>query len=165
MADPTDLFAFDELARLLKREIEAAVVSEAVLLPTVDRVYRRTEEISGLGKELERDLGDTYIDFGALGAGLGAEEAPVVKMLQSIFEDAIQVNASDVHIEPLENRLQIRFRIDGALMPQTQSDPKIAPSLALRLKLMAVLDISDKRLPPAARLMAAVRAPKPDVPL
>src|SRR5207237_1185853 len=137
MADPTDLFAFDELARLLKRDIEAAVVSEALLLQTVDRVYRRTEQISGLAKELERDLGDAYIDFGALGAGVGAEDAPVVKMLQSVFEDAIQVNASDVHIEPLEDRLQIRFRIDGALLPQTQADSKIAPALALRLKLMA----------------------------
>jgi MSHA biogenesis protein MshE len=163
MADPTDLFAFDEIARLLKRDIEAAVVSEAVLLQTVDRVYRRTDQISGLAKELERDVGDAYIDFGALGAGLGAEEAPVVKMLQSIFEDAIQVNASDVHIEPLENRLQIRFRIDGSLMPQTQSDPKIAPALALRLKLMAGLDISEKRLPQDGRLMVGVRDQKIDV--
>jgi MSHA biogenesis protein MshE len=163
MADPTDLFAFDEIARLLKRDVEAAVVGEAILLQTIDRIYRRTEEISGLARELERDLGDTYIDFGALGAGAGAEEAPVVKMLQSIFEDAIQVNASDVHIEPLENRLQIRFRIDGALMPQTQGDPKIAPALALRLKLMAGLDISEKRLPQDGRLMVAARDQKIDV--
>ncbi len=163
MADPTDLFAFDELGRLLKRDIEAAVVSEALLLQTVDRVYRRTEQISGLAKELERDLGDAYIDFGQLGAGVGAEDAPVVKMLQSVFEDAIQVNASDVHIEPLEDRLQIRFRIDGALLPQTQADSKIAPALALRLKLMAGLDISEKRLPQDGRLMISVREQKIDV--
>jgi len=162
MADPTDLFAFDEIARLLKRDIEAAVVSEPLLLQTIDRIYRRTEQISGLARELERDVGD-YIDFGALGANLGAEEAPVVKMLQSIFEDAIQVNASDVHIEPMESRLQIRFRIDGALMPQTQGDPKIAPALALRLKLMAGLDISEKRLPQDGRLMVGVRDQKIDV--
>lgn len=163
MADPTDLFAFDEIARLLKRDIEAAVVSEAMLLQNIDRIYRRTDQISGLAKELERDLGDSYIDFGALGAGVGAEEAPVVKLLQSVFEDAVQVNASDVHIEPLESRLQIRFRIDGTLMPQTQSDLKIAPALALRLKLMAGLDISEKRLPQDGRLMVSVRDEKIDV--
>jgi MSHA biogenesis protein MshE len=163
MADPTDLFAFDEIARLLRRDVEAAVVSEAILLQTIDRVYRRTDQISGLAKELERDVGEGYIDFGALGAGLGAEEAPVVKLLQSIFEDAIQVNASDVHIEPQEKRLQIRFRIDGTLMPQTESDPKIAPALALRLKLMAGLDISEKRLPQDGRLMISVREQRIDV--
>lgn len=163
MADPTDLFAFDEVSRLLKRDIEAAVVGEAALLQTIDRVYRRTDQISGLARELERDVGETYIDFGVLGSGVGAEDAPVVKLLQSIFEDAIQVNASDVHIEPQEKRLQIRFRIDGALMPQTETDSKIAPALALRLKLMAGLDISEKRLPQDGRLMVSVREQKIDV--
>jgi MSHA biogenesis protein MshE len=131
------------------------------LLQTVDRVYRRTEEISGLAKQLERDVGDSYVDFGALGAG--AEDAPVVKLLQSVFEDAIQVNASDVHIEPQETALQIRFRIDGALNPQTQADSKIAPALALRLKLMAGLDISEKRLPQDGRLNVMARDQKIDV--
>jgi MSHA biogenesis protein MshE len=163
MADPTDLFAYDELGRVLKRDIEAAVVGEAALLQTIDRVYRRTDQISGLAKELERDVGENYIDFGVLGSGVGAEEAPVVKLLQSIFEDAVQVNASDVHIEPQEKRLQIRFRIDGALMPQTETDAKIAPALALRLKLMAGLDISEKRLPQDGRLMVSVRDQKIDV--
>jgi MSHA biogenesis protein MshE len=163
MADPTDLFAYDELGRVLKRDIEAAVVGEAALLQTIDRVYRRTDEITGLAKELERDVGETYIDFGVLGSGVGAEDAPVVKLLQSIFEDAVQVNASDVHIEPQEKRLQIRFRIDGALMPQTETDAKIAPALALRLKLMAGLDISEKRLPQDGRLMVSVRDQKIDV--
>ena len=163
MADPTDLFAFDEIVRLLKRDVQPAVVSEALLMQTIDQVYRRTDQISGLAKELERDLGDSYIDFGSLGAGVGAEDAPVVKLLQTIFEDAVQVNASDVHIEPLERRLQIRFRIDGVLMPQTESDGKIAPALALRLKLMAGLDISEKRLPQDGRLMVIVRDQKIDV--
>ena len=161
MADPTDLFAYDELGRILQKDLEVAVVGEAALLQTVDRVYRRTEEISGLARELERDVGDSYVDFGALGAG--AEDAPVVKLLQSVFEDAIQVNASDVHIEPQEAALQIRFRIDGALNPQTQADPKIAPALALRLKLMAGLDISEKRLPQDGRLNVIARDQKVDV--
>ncbi len=161
MADPTDLFAYDELGRILQKDIELAVVSEAALLQNVDRIYRRTEEITGLAKELERDVGDSYVDFGAIGAG--AEDAPVVKLLQSVFEDAIQVNASDVHIEPQETALQIRFRIDGALNPQTQADPKIAPALALRLKLMAGLDISEKRLPQDGRLNIIARDQKVDV--
>ncbi len=163
LADPTDLFAFDELQRLLKRDIEVAVVSEALLVQAIDRVYRRTEEISGLAKELERDIGEDYIDFGALGAGLGAEEAPVVKLLQSVFEDALQVNASDVHIEPQETRVQIRVRIDGALMPQAEADSRIGPARGQRLKLMAGLDISEKRLPQDGRLNVIVRGQPVDV--
>ena len=156
MSDPTDLFAFDELTRILKREIQTAVVNDGLLIQTIDRLYRRTEEISGLAKELERDMGD-YIDFGALGAGLGAEDAPVVKLLQSVFEDAAQVNASDVHIEPQEGTVHIRFRIDGVLLPQTKTDVKAGPAIVLRLKLMAGLDISEKRLPQDGRFAVRVR--------
>jgi MSHA biogenesis protein MshE len=156
MSDPTDLFAFDELTRILKREIQTAVVNDSLLIQTIDRVYRRTEEISGLAKELERDMGD-YIDFGSLGAGLGAEDAPVVKLLQSVFEDAAQVNASDVHIEPQEGVVHIRFRIDGELLPQTETDVKAGPAIVLRLKLMAGLDISEKRLPQDGRFAIRVR--------
>ena len=163
MADPTDLFAFDELARLLKRDVDIAVVEESPLLQSIDRIYRRTEEIAGFARELERDIGDTYVDFGQLGAALGAEEAPVVKLLQSVFEDAVQVNASDVHIEPQEGRVQIRFRIDGGLMPQTEVDRRIGPALGQRLKLMSGLDISEKRLPQDGRFNVAVRGQPVDV--
>jgi MSHA biogenesis protein MshE len=161
MADPTDLFAFDELSRIIKRDLDVAVVAESQLLQTIDRVYRRTEEISGLAKELEQDLGEDVVDFGAL--TLGAEDAPVVKLLQSVFDDAIQVNASDVHIEPQERNGQIRFRIDGVLLPQTQTDNKIGPAIVLRLKLMAGLDISEKRLPQDGRFNVRVRDQPVDV--
>ena len=163
MADPTDLFAFDELTRLLKKEISAAVVSEGEALQTIDQIYRRTEEISGLARELEEDVGDSVIDFGALGAALGAEEAPVVKLLQSLFEDATQIGASDIHIEPQERRLRIRFRIDGVLHVQTESDNRIASAVALRLKLMAGLDISEKRQPQDGRFNVRVRDQTVDV--
>jgi len=163
MADPTDLFAYDELSRLLKKDIEAAVVAESEVLLALDQVYRRTEEISGHARDLEQDLGDNLIDFGALGAGLGAEDAPVVKLLQSLFEDATQVGASDIHIEPQENRLQMRFRIDGQLQQQAEADLRIAAALALRLKLMSGLDISEKRHPQDGRFNVLVRGQPVDV--
>jgi MSHA biogenesis protein MshE len=163
MADPTDLLSFDELSRVLKRDIDVAVVTEGQLLETIDRVYRRTEEITGLAKAVSEELGDTYIDFGALSQTVGAEEAPVVKLLQTMFDDATQVRASDIHIEPQESRLQIRFRIDGALHLQTEADSKIGPSLALRLKLMSGLDISEKRLPQDGRFNMRVRDQAVDV--
>jgi MSHA biogenesis protein MshE len=163
MSDPTDLFAYDELTRLLKKEVEAVVVAEGEALQTIDQIYRRTEEIIGLARELEQDLGETVVDFGALGATLGAEEAPVVKLLQSLFEDATQAGASDIHIEPQEARLQIRFRVDGVLHVQTEADNRVASAVALRLKLMAGLDISEKRQPQDGRFNVKVRDKTMDV--
>ena len=87
----------------------------------------------------------------------------MVKLLQSMFSDATQVHASDIHIEPQETSLKIRFRIDGELHLQTEADSKIAPSLVLRLKLMSGLDISEKRLPQDGRLNIRVRDQSIDV--
>ncbi|MCX7218412.1 MAG: GspE/PulE family protein [Burkholderiales bacterium] len=163
MADPTDLFAYDEIGRILKSDILLAVVNETELLSTIDNVYRRTEDITDFARELEQELGDTNVDFGALGISPGMEDAPVVKLLQSVFDDATQVRASDIHIEPQEKRLQIRFRIDGVLHLQTEADSKIASSLALRLKLMSDMDISEKRLPQDGRFAIKVRQQNIDV--
>ena len=163
MADPTDLNAYDEIARIVKHDIEIAVVTETQLLGVIDRVYRRTSEITGLAQELQAELGDDAVDFGALSITPGLEEAPVVKLLQSVFEDATQVRASDIHIEPQEKKLVIRFRIDGLLHLQTEADPKIASALVLRLKLMSGLDISEKRLPQDGRFNVKIRTSMVDV--
>jgi MSHA biogenesis protein MshE len=162
--DPTDLQAYDEVSRLLRRDIEPAVVTESQLLATIDRVYQRTEEISGLAKELTAELGDMPVEFGdLLGLAPGAEDAPVVKLLQTVFEEALRMRASDIHIEPQENVLRIRFRIDGVLHVQTEAAAKIAGAVALRLKLMSGLDISEKRLPQDGRFAIKVRNSSVDV--
>jgi MSHA biogenesis protein MshE len=162
MTDPTDLYVYDEIARVVKKNIELAVVNENALLQTIDRIYRKTGEITDLARELEQDLGDSYVDFG-LGVSSGSEDAPVVKLLQSVFDDATQVRASDIHIEPQQDALHIRFRIDGVLNLQTRADIKIAPALALRLKLMSGLDISEKRLPQDGRFAIKVKQQSIDV--
>ncbi len=164
MADPTDLTAYDEVSRLFQGGIQLAVVAEGDLLAAIDRVYRRTDDIHGLTEELARDMGETQASIIGLEAlGEGQADAPVVRLLQTLFEDALQVNASDMHIEPQEKHLAIRFRIDGVLHPQTQADLKIAPALALRLKIVSGLDISEKRLPQDGRFAVKVRGKTVDV--
>ena len=162
LGDPLDLFAFDELTRLLRRSISIAAVPESQLSLAFDRLYRRTEEISGHARALEKDIGDA-VDFGELTASVGIEGAPVVRLLQSLFEDAMQVGASDVHIEPQEAGLQIRVRVDGVLQTQTQADKRIGGALAQRLKLMAELDISEKRLPQDGRFSVRLKEQTIDV--
>ncbi len=164
LSDPTDLQAYDEITRLVKREIDLAVVTESQLLAMIDRVYHRGEQITGLAKELTAELGDVPIEFGdLLGLTPGAEDAPVVKLLQTVFEEAMRLRASDIHFEPQEKSLRIRFRIDGVLHIQTEADAKIASAVALRLKLMSGLDISEKRLPQDGRFNIKVRANPVDV--
>mgnify|MGYP000884997119 FL=1 len=116
--DPLDLAAYDEVSRLLKRQVRVAVIPESQLLPALDRNYRRTDEITGLAKALELDVGSSA-DVGAATGISGAESAPVVRLLQSIFEEAVQIGASDIHIEPQDGGLVIRCRVDGVLQTQT----------------------------------------------
>lgn len=164
MADPTDFFAYDEIERILRSHINVAVVTDELLAQTIDRVYQNTEAISSLVQELSDDIVDeNAVDFGTLGGTPGVEEAPVVKLLQTMFEQAVKVRASDIHIEPQEKRLNIRFRIDGVLHMQTETDAKIAPTLVLRLKLVSGLDISEKRLPQDGRFVVNVRQKPVDV--
>jgi MSHA biogenesis protein MshE len=164
MADPTDLMGLDELSRLLKKTIRPAVVRESDLLMAIDQSYRRTDEINNLAEQLRSDMSEQdNIDLNALLTTTEAADAPVVKLLKSVFEDAVQVRASDIHIEPQESKLYIRFRIDGVLHQQTEADLKIATALVLRLKLMSGLDISEKRLPQDGRFQIKVRQQSVDV--
>ncbi len=163
MTDPMDIFGYDELVRILKQPIRQAVVRESELLNTLDLVYRRTEEISHLAEELEDELGDDAFDLAALTATGDDNEAPVVKLLQSIFEDAVQARASDIHIEPDESVVRIRQRIDGVLQEHVMKEKRINAALVLRLKLMSGLNISEKRIPQDGRFNIRVKGRSVDV--
>jgi len=157
MIDPTDIFAFDELSRILKRPLSLAVVRESDLLEILDTIYRRTAEISNLAEQLGDEIESQRFDLRQIDDNNTVQDAPVVKLLQSIFEDAMQMQASDIHIEPDEQQLRIRQRVDNILHEHSIPDNRIATALALRLKLMAKLDISEKRLPQDGRFSVIVK--------
>ncbi|MDH5395036.1 MAG: GspE/PulE family protein [Gammaproteobacteria bacterium] len=163
MADPTDIFAYDELAKQLKCTLHLAVVRESEVLATINMVYRRTAEISNLAEELGDELAETDIDLQQLVQSEDIANAPVVKLLQSVFEDAIQIGASDIHIEPDEHVLRIRTRVDGILQEQVMKEKRIAGALVSRLKLMAGLNISERRIPQDGRFNIRVRDRSIDV--
>ena len=98
-----------------------------------------------------------------LEGSVSADEAPVLKLINSIFESAVTRGVSDIHIEPQERTLQIRFRIDGVMQVQSTPDPRVAAALVQRLKLMSSLDIAEKRLPQDGRFRVKVGTTTLDV--
>jgi MSHA biogenesis protein MshE len=163
MADPNDIFAYDELQKALKQSIEVAAISESDLFHHLDSGYRKTEQIDNLAEVLDDELSDTDFDLQTLTQTSSTSEAPVAKLLQAIFEDAVAMQASDIHIEPDSNVLRIRQRIDGVLQEQIVDETRIASALTSRLKLMGGLNISEKRLPQDGRFNIKVKNKSIDV--
>ncbi|MBQ1872261.1 MAG: Flp pilus assembly complex ATPase component TadA [Succinivibrionaceae bacterium] len=165
MSDPADLNAMDSVAALLMpREIEFAVAKESQLLTSFGQLYRKTKEIESFASQLQEEYKASDFEMGAAAEAEGSEnEATVVKLLRMIFEDAVQVHASDIHIEPDEKVLRIRQRIDGVLHETDLNEVGIAPALVLRLKLMSGLNISEKRLPQDGRFKIRARGHDVDV--
>jgi len=148
---------------LLRRPVNPAFVKEHELLGAMDRSYRRSEQIASIAVELDSELETTDVDLESLATTTDTAEAPVVRLLQSIFEDAVQVRASDIHIEPDEHELRVRLRIDGELQEQVMKERRIAAALVSRLKIMSGLDISEKRLPQDGRFNIRVLGKSIDV--
>jgi len=163
MADPTDLFAYDELGRILQKRVRQAVVRESQLLLLLDGMYSRAGELDDLALELNEELSENDIDLGVMLKTVDASDAPVFRLLEKLFEDALRANASDIHIEPEENLFRVRQRIDGVLHETVMNEQRIAAALVQRLKLMANLDISEKRLPQDGRFQIKVKQHSIDV--
>jgi len=159
MADPTDYQALDEVQRLLGREVDLVVITDTRLAAVLDRLHSKTEELTGLTRELELEFAPET----PLAGANSADDTPVAKLLQTLFDDAIRTRASDIHLEPQERKLQIRFRVDGMLQNQTEAENRIAPAVVQRVKLMAGLDIAERRLPQDGRFVVTVRNHRVDV--
>lgn len=150
MVNPQDLFAADELTRVLRKPFSILKVREEDLEYRLDQVYRRGSEIEGFTEELASELQSR----GTVQEADRATDPAVVKLLQSIFEDALQVSASDIHIEPEESYLRIRMRVDGLLQEQkfsVKGKEYVVQALTQRLKLLAGLNIAERRLPQDGR--------------
>jgi MSHA biogenesis protein MshE len=157
MADPSDLHAYDELQARLRQPLRLALVGEGEFLRTVDLVYRQTDEIASLAEAVRDELKEGDVDLESLTADEGSPDAPVLRLLQTMFQDAVQARASDIHIEPGEDKLRIRLRVDGVLQEQVIEGKRVASALVTRLKLMCGLDIAEKRLPQDGRFSVRVR--------
>lgn len=163
MVDPQDLIAVDEITMILKTKISPALIREDDLLYVLDNIYRRADEISHFAESLSAELKPTELNLLDDSKDLTTDDMPVVNLLRSIFEDAVQVNASDIHIEPGEKVLRVRLRVDGVLQEQVIPEKSITQALVQRIKLISGLNIAEKRLPQDGRLTINVKSKVFDV--
>ncbi len=146
MVDPTDLLALDEVSQTIRRPVEVGLIMEKQMRQVLDRIFRKTGEIQGLMQELGEEMNRNRVDLSQFVQSEIVQDAPVVKIIQTLFEDAVRRNASDIHVEPGHHVLRIRKRIDGVLHEQVIREKSVAIPLLSKLKLMAGLEISERRL-------------------
>ncbi len=160
MIDPTNVFAMDDVKFMTGYRVEPVVASETSLRNAIDRYYGSTHSIElkkvmeDLSEETETDLEvleeEQDLDLGALEEE--SEQAPVVKLVNIFLTDAIKRGASDIHVEPYEKDYRVRYRIDGLLYEVMHPPIKLKEAITSRIKIMAKLDIAEKRLPQDGRI-------------
>ncbi len=165
MADPTNVFAMDDIKFMTGYNVEPVVASEVALQHSIDKHYGASHALE-LKKVMEEmsslDTGDTNLEVMEDEGQEEAidleklveegEEAPVVRLVNIILTDAIKRGASDIHVEPYEKEYRIRYRIDGILYEVMNPPPKLKEAIASRIKILARLDIAEKRLPQDGRI-------------
>ena len=169
MADPANVYAMDDIKFMTGLNIEPVVASEASVAEAIKKNYgsieeqERKKEIEDLvsfiddgqteGVEVEAE-DESALNLAALERA--AEEAPVIKLVNYILKDAVERGASDIHLEPYEKEYRVRYRIDGVLQNVMQPPVKLRDAMISRIKIMAKLDISEKRLPQDGRIMIRI---------
>jgi type IV pilus assembly protein PilB len=165
MTDPTNVFAMDDIKFMTGFNVEPVVASESAIGEAIVRFYggaeTNHEELSNLMKdlddqELEVSTEETEMDTATLEKA--AEEAPIIKLVNLILTDSVKRGASDIHIEPYELEMRVRFRVDGVLQTVMSPPLRLKDAITSRLKIMAKLDIAEKRLPQDGRIMIKYKA-------
>jgi type IV pilus assembly protein PilB len=161
MADPTNVFAVDDVAFMTNLQVSPVVASQRAIRKALERSYEaKPSPFTEIVAELEGEAPDAQVagDEEVEAAGdivelkESAEEAPVVRLVNMILVDAIRRGASDIHLEPYEKVFRVRFRIDGVLHEIMTPPKRLEPALGSRVKIMASLDIAERRLPQDGRI-------------
>jgi len=162
MTDPTNVFAMDDIKFMTGFNVEPVVASESAITEAISKFYgtKDSEEelskvmdaLSGSEEDLELAAGEER-EMDAAYLEKVAEEAPIIKLVNLIMTDAVKRGASDIHIEPYETELRVRFRVDGVLEQVMNPPLRLRDAIISRVKIMSKLDISEKRLPQDGRIM------------
>jgi len=154
-ADPSNIFAIDDIKFLTGYNVEVVVASEDQIKRAIDRYYDKSsslDDIMGDFDDSDLELVNTEDDVDVNALAKESEDAPVVKLVNLVLTDAIKKNASDIHVEPYEKEFRVRYRIDGVLYEVMRPPMKLKNAMTSRLKIMAELDIAERRLPQDGRI-------------
>jgi type IV pilus assembly protein PilB len=154
MADPSDLAAVDDLRAVLGEPFTRVMVAKSQLMDVLDQASKLDEEVHSLAQTAVEDSLDALPDLAGIRAIV--EDAPIVKFVNLIILQAVQERASDIHVEPAEHDLRIRFRIDGVLHERMRQPRSIIAGVVSRLKVMAEIDIAERRVPQDGRISLSV---------
>ncbi len=165
MTDPTNIFAVDDLKFLTGYSIEVYVTSEESLKWALDNFYDQSASLDDALSSMEDEQGSVEITGDGEEVNVGdlekeADQAPVIKLVNLTLVDAIRKGASDIHIEPFEKFMRIRFRIDGMLYEAMKPPLRLKNALVSRLKIMSKLDIAERRLPQDGRIKLRIQGGK-----
>ncbi len=160
MADPTNIYAIDDLKFLTGLNIEPVVTTDTAIEEAVDHYYEEKAEVASYrdvldGFEMDEDLeyqDSGSEDYDAVDSQEEAEQAPVVRLCNLILLNAIKKGASDIHIEPYEKSYRVRYRVDGVLHHEMNPPLKLKNAITSRFKIMSNLDIAERRLPQDGRI-------------
>ncbi|MEL6349569.1 MAG: type IV-A pilus assembly ATPase PilB [Myxococcota bacterium] len=159
MADPSNIYAIDDIKFITKYMIEVVVASEQAIAETIEKYYTSDINFEDMMLDFQEEddedfefTDDFEEEVDLLDLRKSADEAPVVKLVNLILLDAIRKSASDIHIEPYEKQLRIRYRIDGVLYEVMKPPVKLKSAITSRIKIMSSLDIAERRLPQDGRI-------------
>ena len=155
MADPSNIFAIDDIKFLTGYNVEVVVASEQAIEAAVEKYYTSNvtfDDVMLDFDEDEVDIVDADEDINELDLEKSAGDAPVIKLVNLILLDAIRKGASDIHVEPFEKQLRVRYRIDGMLYEVMKPPVKLKHAITSRIKIMSQLDIAERRLPQDGRI-------------
>jgi type IV pilus assembly protein PilB len=161
MVNPTDIIALDDVATLTDLQVEPVVVAADALQMAFQRYVRSDEELSDLSAELEENAATQVATTENLGEQ--DSDAPIVRFVNLLITQAIDDRASDIHVEPGESHLTVRYRIDGVLHEMQSADRNIQDGVISRLKIMASIDIAERRRPQDGRLSVSHNGRKVDL--
>ncbi|MBI2898030.1 MAG: type IV-A pilus assembly ATPase PilB [Deltaproteobacteria bacterium] len=155
MADPTNLHAIDDIKFLTGYNVEPVVASESAISSCIESYHEQAisyDEVMEGFEEAEIEFGGEEEDINVLELEKMSEDAPVVRLVNAILINAIKKGASDIHIEPYERKLRVRYRVDGVLHDEMSPPLRLRNALVSRLKIMSQLDIAERRLPQDGRI-------------